>query len=535
MATGDPVQLEPCSGRLIWSSSLMLNCFRVLPFRHTVRFQDPVQKELVDLLGKPFLREEEVQKVVDILRSHTRFVEEETDIPAVDEDFMVFAYGRKGATAARTKRKVERLQEMHGTGQGVTFCATDYIVGSLATDACGRPTSLARHKEALDYGCREMDELYVIEGMAVEFTQNRNPGKEGGFTRGRLGIVDSTPSPDATEIYVRKAPRGFVGFKSEAERQKGVKNHSSSQKGSLIPPDPSYAFYEDQTIPPSLHAAGCDCAICKKDRQQLNELFVNRSAEMSELHDRADSWWDTNCDLWAAERAARGADATDGDVFRDSDFEPESDIALTPVSDGVMGSGWEGEDPREYKHEEGMADQRFRDGNGAGEGEDAGSDGAPAQREDTQEGREGTMGDTSDENSDKQSARGNASGAQAGSCEQNQTSRSKKGGEGPVAGLHVKSTANFVFDEERGGWVFKQTGRAPETKYERDQLLDELEMEREAAYHEEEVEEDLEDEEFFADDSEEEKEAWKEYRGEMPDVQRLATPYRRRAAEFFHQ
>uniref|UniRef100_A0A0G4HEU7 Uncharacterized protein n=1 Tax=Chromera velia CCMP2878 TaxID=1169474 RepID=A0A0G4HEU7_9ALVE len=150
-------------------------------------------------------------------------------------------------------------------------------------------------------------------------------------------------------------------------------------------------------------------------------------------------------------------------------------------------------------------------------------------------GGEGTRGDLSDENSSKQSACENKSSAQERSPEENPKRRRESGGEGPVAGLHVKSTASFIFDEDRGGWVFKETGRAPGTKYERNLLLDELEMEREAAYHEEEVEEDLEDEEFFADDSEEEKEAWEGYRGKMPDVQRLATEYRGRAAEFFHQ
>ena len=78
-ASGDPAQLPPVDGHMIWTSPAMLTCFKILLFEPSVRFNDKQQEELVKLLEKGRLTETHVARVVQIISDNCTFHETEAD------------------------------------------------------------------------------------------------------------------------------------------------------------------------------------------------------------------------------------------------------------------------------------------------------------------------------------------------------------------------------------------------------------------------------------------------------------------------
>ena len=72
-ATGDPKQLPPPQGRLIWTSPIMLTSVRMYALKDCVRMVDLVGRNFLNMLSSPKLTDEEIENILEVFKNNCNF------------------------------------------------------------------------------------------------------------------------------------------------------------------------------------------------------------------------------------------------------------------------------------------------------------------------------------------------------------------------------------------------------------------------------------------------------------------------------
>ena len=159
-ATGDPKQLPPPQGRIIWASPIMLTCVRMIALKNCVRMVDLVGREFLNMLSSSTISEEEIQSILQVFRENCNFCE--TDDSPLDS-IRIFA------TRAAEQKAIEN--HIHR----VKLSGLEVIEIKSLDEVKSNPTSNWKeipNKQILDRRCLEPEILYCYENALLRLTCN---------------------------------------------------------------------------------------------------------------------------------------------------------------------------------------------------------------------------------------------------------------------------------------------------------------------------------------------------------------------------
>ena len=197
LGNGDPKQLRPPSGPLLWISPIVLTNFRFFYLKEYVRMMDPNGERLLNLLDKTDLSDEDADEIIQIISDHCNFLTCWNDIPRESTILRVVP----------TKMAEKKLVQSH----------TDYIT-SLNIPSTTLPSSdeisrrgqnlwsTTQDKNAilcLNKNCLEPQKLFLYKGAPMRLTRN-HVGQQ--LSQGQLCVIKTLPTTDATSIELLVAP-----------------------------------------------------------------------------------------------------------------------------------------------------------------------------------------------------------------------------------------------------------------------------------------------------------------------------------------
>jgi hypothetical protein len=128
---GDPAQLPPVHGHMIWTSYSMYMVFVVLWFRHSVRSHDEHQKAVLRCLEKAKLSDADVQLVVDYIDMYCTICDDESNLPPEQQGWIMTVYGKHVAQDVHYEKSLEMLKQPGVGVQGT-------VMTLAAKDECGK-------------------------------------------------------------------------------------------------------------------------------------------------------------------------------------------------------------------------------------------------------------------------------------------------------------------------------------------------------------------------------------------------------------
>ena len=82
LADGDPHQLSPVTGSLIWMSNHILFSFDIMILRHYVRSSgDSVLQSILEIMRKSDVNDDEIKYIAQFIQTHCQFVNSWDDLP----------------------------------------------------------------------------------------------------------------------------------------------------------------------------------------------------------------------------------------------------------------------------------------------------------------------------------------------------------------------------------------------------------------------------------------------------------------------
>lgn len=210
IATGDPRQLRPIEGQMVWLSTHIYTSMSILALKHYVRCaEDPLLRALLELLQKPHLSKAERREV-------RRLCSE--GIPLTN---CVPGWNNARSTTLRivpTRETVQRINnrmtvqrresvELHNQScapnarkRAMTVEAEDFIESTS-----GAPQPADRFTtQSLNRVAAESQSLFISEGDVFRFTYNdpASAGRAPRFTQGRICVVEKIEeNPSASKDF----------------------------------------------------------------------------------------------------------------------------------------------------------------------------------------------------------------------------------------------------------------------------------------------------------------------------------------------
>lgn len=208
LASGDPRQLPPVQGRLLWATTHVITTFKIFALKHFVRSAEDIDlQEIITLLRRVNRPEEDCNKVVDIIlrRCGANFVSSWDDVH--DDTLRVV-----GTHAAEQEavRRFTRSKENDSTLEKCYSIAQDEVEVSGGTWRAADKNIT----KVLNRHCLEMEHLLLFEGAVMRLTYNNtsdgDPSRR--FSQGQLCIVTCLPDTSCPyrhqQIRVKIAPPG---------------------------------------------------------------------------------------------------------------------------------------------------------------------------------------------------------------------------------------------------------------------------------------------------------------------------------------
>ena len=110
LADGDPHQLSPVTGSLIWISNHIFFSFDIMILRHYVRSSgDSVLQSILEIMRKPNINDNEIKYIAQCIQTHCQFVNSWDDLP----DNVVRTVSKKVERIKLSKILLIRLRIIH--------------------------------------------------------------------------------------------------------------------------------------------------------------------------------------------------------------------------------------------------------------------------------------------------------------------------------------------------------------------------------------------------------------------------------------
>ena len=161
-ATGDPKQLPPPQGRLIWTSPIVITIVQMYALKQCVRMVEKVGRKFLDMLSGSDIDEAECKLIIDTFAQHCSFVSHDNcPIDAV----RIF-----GTRAAESKAVAHQISVLRSSGIFVSEIKSSDEVKINSSSNWKEVSSV--HVKVLSKVCLEPRILYCYENALFRFTMN---------------------------------------------------------------------------------------------------------------------------------------------------------------------------------------------------------------------------------------------------------------------------------------------------------------------------------------------------------------------------
>ena len=204
IGTGDPRQLKPPTGSILWMSPLLLTSFRLHQLTQYVRMnRNGHGQRLLTLMGRATLTNDQVDEVISIISNNCTFIDDWTDIVERPGHIRVFG------TRAEEREAIEFATERIRSDPNIEcFIATATDEMSTTGNAIWKPADKSA-TEILQNRCLEPTELTLYLHAPLRLTANN---MSSGYTQGQLCIIKQIPKEGDNGLYVYVSPFGNRDF-----------------------------------------------------------------------------------------------------------------------------------------------------------------------------------------------------------------------------------------------------------------------------------------------------------------------------------
>jgi hypothetical protein len=217
IASGDPWQLQPISGRPVWLSPMMMLYFSIAIFKDYVRCaEDPELRQMLEILRKVEKTTADIESVIEIVKNRCRFV---SDWDEVEDHYFKIMSKRsavRSTTAAMIQRKKLELdrENVIRKDQGISLIEsyTSKSLDEVETTPNSWAKGDSRAVRKLNQSVAEPSELFLYEGAILRLTYN-NSSQQPSFSQGQLCIIKqikfkSNNHDDIPEVLAKLYPPG---------------------------------------------------------------------------------------------------------------------------------------------------------------------------------------------------------------------------------------------------------------------------------------------------------------------------------------
>ena len=196
IGNGDPKQLRPPSGPLLWISPVLLTNFKLFYLSEYIRMVDPLGTRILALLDNVHITEEETAEIVNTLQHNCRFVETWNEI---NDEAILRVVPTKQAERKLIDQHYQIIQNLQRDHQ--SFKSVDEI--SRRGQNLWTATKDDKSVKHLNKNCLEPDCLLIYEGAPMRVTRNI---LELQITQGQLCVVKNVPASNSVSIDMYVAP-----------------------------------------------------------------------------------------------------------------------------------------------------------------------------------------------------------------------------------------------------------------------------------------------------------------------------------------
>ena len=162
VGTGDPKQLPPPQGRLIWTSPIILSSVRMFALKKCVRMTDFIGRQFLEMLSVPKISESEVEQILKTFDENCNFCD--FDSSPIDA---VRIFGTRAAEWRAIDAQIERVST---SGRVVTrIPSVDEVKVNCTSNWNAAPANI---KRALNRVCLEPEVLYCYKNALLRLTVN---------------------------------------------------------------------------------------------------------------------------------------------------------------------------------------------------------------------------------------------------------------------------------------------------------------------------------------------------------------------------
>ena len=196
IGNGDPKQLRPPAGPLLWISPVLFTNFHLFYLTEYVRMEDPLGTRILSLLDSLQITQTETNEIVQILDQSCRFVE---DWDQINDEAIL--------KVVPTKQAERKLVQKHY--QYIESSNREHVIQKSVDEISRRGQNLwsaTQDKKSvthLNKNCLEPDCLLIYEGAPMRLTRNI---MDLHVTQGQLSVVKKLPLPNSTTIELYVAP-----------------------------------------------------------------------------------------------------------------------------------------------------------------------------------------------------------------------------------------------------------------------------------------------------------------------------------------
>ena len=194
---GDPKQLRPPSGPLLWISPILYTNFKLFYLAEYVRMIDPLGARLLTLLDRLEVSDAEAEEIVDILSKNSTFVEKWSDIR--NDEAILRVVPTKQAEKKLVNEKYNLIRSSNNNH--LTFDSTDEV--SRRGQNLWSKTEDVNCITYLNRNCLEPNSLLIYEGAPMRITRNIQDLL---VTQGQLCVIRQVPDADSTSLDLFVAP-----------------------------------------------------------------------------------------------------------------------------------------------------------------------------------------------------------------------------------------------------------------------------------------------------------------------------------------
>ena len=204
IADGDPYQLSPITGNLIWMSTHLLFSFDIFMLKHYVRSSsDLVLQSILEIMRKSEVTDDDVKYISQCIERHCHFVDSWDDLP----DHVIRTVSKK-----RGKNKVinDCVSKMKNNPQ--IRCVDSNSFDQVQQGDSWIQTNSRKVVKLLNKQLHEPEELTLYKGAIVCLTFNNTSSVSSAtFSQGQLAIINDIPEdfvPLESSINISIVPPG---------------------------------------------------------------------------------------------------------------------------------------------------------------------------------------------------------------------------------------------------------------------------------------------------------------------------------------